>query len=1268
VKTGRTITVLLALCCVAMMGCDSGGDAGDLAGALEDRLTDALDFDGGETEKGAPPEESSNADAPAITTLDPPAELGLGQFFVLRMESDAAQPQDVDSAVIYVEGASKYITVTSGLVAVNGGWEMRLSGILLADTELKNKNFDLKVALKTSTGLTGAYKPWSLKILDISAVGGGSDVVKGTSVPGGELNESGRPPGDGSPDIPQIQGIDAPESVVPEEQVDVVLYSNNIQSPADVQAIIVSAPTSDSYWRVTNFDVITPVAKDIGDSYGFRMSVTVPALDLDVSSIVLLWALEKSGRQVGLYFPWEFTLAEPADGDMDEEETETADEEPDEVIDGDDTDPEESEPEAESDEEEPLPDPSTWGFETVYVEDNPNMYINMRAISGAVGAPLSPCVIGDGGEQPFGICQGQNEWSTLPPISQQETNWLYAVDVSVDQAVFMSDSSSGDIHTFDPESQWTTHAPQEYPFADYRVMDVARGPSGSYYVLSVDDGSDTGPVYHLYNVSGDLASAVEIPFEVQSPTQDTYSPRSMVSVWNADETADLLYILCETSLLKYDGAALTEEWTGDAFTPGWKSTIHGTAHDDLWTLGTVIGSGAVALYHFDGESWIEIPTGVAAGEMGPGAVWSLGDEGLFFVVDTGVFYLNPEYSDAPIKIGFDPQGYGELNALWGASLREMYLVTSKRIEKLTFNWTAPACEPNVDMSFCDGNTIVECSYDTWDWVRTDCDPGFICLDDSAYPQCIPEMTDGDLDMDTEEITTACTDNDLPYCEGDMLYQCVGGEWQTTDCYSRGQLCVPLAEGPLCGQCNPETFTPHCQGNLAVHCDVAMIYETDCSIESATCVETGAEAYCEPGSVDIPQSTQYSFTSVYSTSTGESVSTLAIDPMGEAGTCITWTAMFGSQVLCDDGGGFLMKGSLDSQFWPRTLGFDSTAILVGGAGSALGSQAQNDLFRFSGTAWDPMTMTGYLSDDNSVDFISTPRAGDTFVVYHSNATSIMSLVHRDANGNLTPYTLPGSVTSIFDIATTWPDAEPLIYLVTNDGIFYSNAGTFVKVVDTTQVGFQPGCSIAMNPENGWVWASAYDTVMGHPMIMIYDGGGWTNYPLEMLTATSGTVGDVLPIGPTEAFMIFDDKVLHYVLMGPVEEVPWEQFEVGDKPVQLEGYALPNIYLRTERTLQKLDTGTGGCYEGEQYCDGTMLYECMYGDWAPTDCAGIGPDFQCTTCLGGYQCAAPCTQSDLSYCDGDVLYECVMCDTEGFWKATDCYANAMYCSTSPEPMCI
>ena len=241
-------------------------------------------------------------------------------------------------------------------------------------------------------------------------------------------------------------------------------------------------------------------------------------------------------------------------------------------------------------------------------------------------------------------------------------------------------------------------------------------------------------------------------------------------------------------------------------------------------------------------------------------------------------------------------------------------------------------------------------------------------------------------------------------------------------------------------------------------------------------------------------------------------------------------------------------------------------------------------------------------------------------------------------------------------------------MTNDGIYYSNTGTFVKVVDTTQVGFQPGCSIAMNPQNGWVWASAYDTVVGHPMIMIYDGGGWTNYPLEMLTATPGTVGDILPLGPTEAFMIFDEMVLHYVLMGPVEEVPWEQFEVGDKPVQLEGYALPNIYLRTERTLQKLGTGTGGCYEGEQYCDGTMLYECMYGEWMPTNCSDIGPDFQCTTCLGGHQCAAPCTQSDLSYCDGDVLYECVMCDTEGFWKATDCYANAMYCSTSPEPMCI
>ena len=1267
---------------LALAGCSSGDDANKLAGDLEDRLTDALDFDGGSTQDGAPPEEGGGSDAPGITSLDTPGELGLGQLFVVRIASEFGQPEAVDSAIVYVEGAGKYIRVTSGLVAVTGGFEMRLAGVLLADEALRNKSFRLKVALHTSAGVTGAYQPWNLQVLDLAPMSSSDAALGDAGVSGGTFNDTGRPAGDGSSDAPQILGIDAPDSVTPQQQVDIVLYSDNLQAAEDVQAIIVSVPTSDSYWRVTDFETIAPGAKALGEAYGFRMSVTVPTLPQDVPGMVLLWALEKTNRRVGLYFPWEFTFSHATDGDEDAAETDTeADvrEETEDVnVDGDTTDPEpetdgdqeeaveETEQETEAETEVSIPDPSHWGFQTVFYNTNPESYMYLGDIGGAAGVPLSPCVTGNQGDGPVALCQNARGWETLPRLSDQELPSFSGVVISADATVFLANASFGDIHTYDPELLWTSYLQDAYPYADYDVLDAVRGPSGNYYITASRYETGAGMSYYLYRLSPDLLTAVEIPFTVQNPGFQSYMVQSMCAVADETGTADIVYLLTDNALLKWDGTALTEAWTSETLTLGYESTIHGTAFDDLWMAATYAADGHVFLLHYDGTQWNETDSGIAAGEMGPGAVWSLGGRGLFFVVDNRVYYLNPDYGDAPLEIGVDPMGYGSVTSLWGDSLDEMYLLKSDRVTKLTFDWPAPECDPNTDMAYCEGAAIVECDPDTWSWISTDCGPGYTCLNDSAYPTCVPEAADGDLDTDEEGIPVNCTGSPA-YCDGSVLYECIEGTWTPSDCMNQDLICVTGTDGALCGQCDPAVFVSFCSNNSVMYCSDGFQAADNCSDRDLSCVSDGSGAWCSDGGV-IPQSDTYAFTAVFGTAPGENVVAYSAANGASANPCVVSKTDQGYFTFCDGGGDdFSLTGTVPADLQPRDIAYSGVTSLLGGGGIALGDQLQNDLFLLSDTDWSPATCSNYPSDDMTVNMIAGTGSDTAFFVATNDRTEKQQLLYRtnDAVGYV--FTLPDTVTVIYDLDAWWPVNDPVAYLITNDGIYrQSLSGQIAQVVAPGQVGFEPGCSIAIDRTAGQVWATGYDRDAGHPMLLMYDGEGWTDYPVTSLQAATGQMGDLWPVDIDTVLFIFGDQVLYHKLGGGVEAVSWEMLDVAEQPLEIEGIDVSVVYLRTDRSVQKLGPAPQ-CQDYETYCDGTYLYQCMGGVYYETNCSDMGEGYSCTTCEGSHQCALPCTQTDVSFCDGDVLNTCYWCGDGGYWDIYDCNSNNYVCVDGSSPYC-
>ena len=188
--------------------CSSGYDAEELGKALEDRLTDALQFDGGEKKEGSPPEGSSGEDAPQISSVDPPDELNLGEAFIIAIHSNYTKPDKVDKAIVHVTQAKDHIVVTSRLVPLGDHYVMNLSGLLTADELLVDKQFSIELALQTEGGVTGEYADWRLKVLEEEKDSPEGEAIIGIEMEGETWHAKDRPIPSESEDAPQIEGTD----------------------------------------------------------------------------------------------------------------------------------------------------------------------------------------------------------------------------------------------------------------------------------------------------------------------------------------------------------------------------------------------------------------------------------------------------------------------------------------------------------------------------------------------------------------------------------------------------------------------------------------------------------------------------------------------------------------------------------------------------------------------------------------------------------------------------------------------------------------------------------------------------------------------------------------------------------------------------------------------------------------------------------------------------------------------------------------------------
>ncbi len=292
--------VLLAL--LQISGCSSKSDTDKIEEALEDLLTDNLEFENSTVQEGSPPESSESADAPQIKQASGD-NLRLGAPFAFKLESDFAAPETVSKTIVYVDGATKYIVVDTRLAAGLA----TLIGRLSTDRDLKGEDFDLQFALQTDDGLTGNYTTLDVEVLDESPQDTESvEELALMSVEDGTLNPSGRPDGSSASDVPQITDVKGPENLEPGGEFTFTLTSDY---PGAVNAAILAVPGGESYWRIPG--QLTDGEMTVSSTF------TAPDTAADIH-LVLLWALEGENGS-GLYRSWttdvEGEADDPTDGD-----------------------------------------------------------------------------------------------------------------------------------------------------------------------------------------------------------------------------------------------------------------------------------------------------------------------------------------------------------------------------------------------------------------------------------------------------------------------------------------------------------------------------------------------------------------------------------------------------------------------------------------------------------------------------------------------------------------------------------------------------------------------------------------------------------------------------------------------------------------------------------------------------------------------------------------------------------------------------------------
>ena len=160
----------------------------------------------------------------------------------------------------------------------------------------------------------------------------------------------------------------------------------------------------------------------------------------------------------------------------------------------------------------------------------------------------------------------------------------------------------------------------------------------------------------------------------------------LMSLWVSAGCALLTLAGCKSDDTDTDPAGAT--WT-EAFEPGEQGAmfgVWGSAPDDVYMVGGVVGAGTVT--HFDGDTWspVSIPTSpllVWVHGFGADDVWTVGEDGVVLHYDGSAW--------TAIDVGTDEDLWG----VWGAAPDDLWVVGGGAAsdEPVLLHWDGSAFTP-----------------------------------------------------------------------------------------------------------------------------------------------------------------------------------------------------------------------------------------------------------------------------------------------------------------------------------------------------------------------------------------------------------------------------------------------------------------------------------------------------------------------------------------------------------------------------------------------
>ncbi len=277
-------------------------DTDDIGASLEDRLSSALEFEGGEVVNGElPATEADPEKAPQMIDLDAPVDLVGGQTFTVVATHETGSGPNAETpfthTLVKVEGATGYIKVPSLPQVGDFGMEAILFGRLKDIADLRGKNFVIHVMLMDGSGNVGTFIVWNLTILNRDPVTP-EEIADKVGGEGWSLTMGDAPPGSGDAGAPQITHIESPTHLTPGVTFEIDLYTDYANKD-NLESAIISLPIADGYFVVEG--PVTSTEKGLVMTVPGSVSKDLEVIDW---SLTFMLALKSKDGSVGQYREW----------------------------------------------------------------------------------------------------------------------------------------------------------------------------------------------------------------------------------------------------------------------------------------------------------------------------------------------------------------------------------------------------------------------------------------------------------------------------------------------------------------------------------------------------------------------------------------------------------------------------------------------------------------------------------------------------------------------------------------------------------------------------------------------------------------------------------------------------------------------------------------------------------------------------------------------------------------------------------------------------